>query len=258
MKNRYLKKISIYLGISLSFLFVAGCSSTQEKEATKLSPDTSGPKDDVNISFSNSSNYRQVNYDMIEGESIEIDTLYVQVAYELSPERWVLIANSIDEEDASGLKMMLVDPTKDYKLLYQSGGAYESLIFHPSFFMSSDPEDPQIILCAVGQVDSWGQDLFFMKGDSIWEISYLDVAAKVASEEEEYRLEDISNKITITKENSGIYFRFDTDSIKYYGMKNDLIDPIIGATELQYRYINGNLEELWADDGSNADHAHQP
>lgn len=183
---------------------------------------------------------------MIAGEDILIDTLYAQVAYVISPKRWIVIGNGIND-DPAGLKLMLVDPSTDYSLIYRSKGAYESMILHPTFYQSSNPNDPLIILCALGQLESWGQELFLMKGDTINEIAYLDVSVKVEADNEfdDYSLKDISPYTMVEKNQEGLIFSFSADSIKYFGFRNEIADPVITSSDLKYRYFEGELEEIW-------------
>ena len=244
MKNHFQKKIFILLGISLYLSVFSACTfSTEEKESEKESA-TSASK--ISITYKDSSTFKRVQYPMIDAERITIDSLYVQVAYELNENRWILIGNSIDE-DPTGLKLLLVDPSQDYKLIYRSKGAYESLILSPSFFKSSNQEDPLIILCGIGQLDSWGQKVFFMKGDKINEIDYLDVALlrSDADDESGYKLEDISEFTQIKKKSDGIIFQFLADSIRYFGVRNEIADPLISSLDLEYRYFNDELIEEW-------------
>ena len=181
---------------------------------------------------------------MIEGESIQIDTLYIQVAYEITPERWIIIAESIDD-DPKGLHLLLVDPKKNYELIYKSNGAYESMIFHPSFFIPND-DSPWILLCAIGQMESWGQVLFFMDGDKINEIAYMDVAIKQEADSEYYesgyKLADISEVTTVFKDKNGIHFKFETDSVKYFGTIGSESDPVLSGDKVAYTFNNDLLE----------------
>lgn len=241
IKNHFLKKIFILLGISVALNAISNCTSTSTP--SESSTDNSLIK--INYT-SNLVKYKAETFKMLDADAIEIDSLYIQVAYELSSNRWIIIGNSI-EEDPTGLKLLLVDPKSDYRLIYRSKGAYQSLILNPRFFKSEDNNDPLIILCALGQMESWGQNLFLLKGDSINEIAYMDVAYKPAldSLSEEYTLKDISPYTKIEKQKDGIYFSFDTDSMVYYGEIDGVYDPTISANSLKYKYFKGYLEEVW-------------
>jgi len=244
MKNHVRRKTFILLGISAILSSIAACTFTDDENEPKMEIDLSNYL--ISISYNDSSTFKQVAYPMINADEVAIDSLYVQVGYELNENRWILIGNST-EEDPTGLKLLLVDPTSNYKLIYRSKGAYESITLHPSFFKSTDQDDPLIILCALGQLDSWGQEVFFMKGDTINEVAYLDVARYRIDPEDEsgYRLEDISSLTQIKKNQSGIIFQFKTDSIRYFGVRNEVVDPIISASKLEYRYVNDELTEEW-------------
>lgn len=239
MKNHFQKKIFIALVISI--LFITQCSSPTLPTESKPS---------IDISYSQNTEFEITEYQLIDAESIQIDSLYVQVAYELSKNRWILIGNSI-YEDPTGLKLLLIDPMDDNKLLYRSKGAYESLILFPTFFKSSNSDDPTIILCSLGQMVPWGQELFLMKNDTIVEIDYMDVVMKVKADttlydEDDNTLKDIGPFTKINKTETGIHFTFETDSILFYGSKDDVIDPILSGGALKYTYFNGELSMEWA------------
>lgn len=244
MKNHFLKKIFIVLIIS-SFLSLYHCSSPSNPPS-EISRDPELSNKLVHINFDEEAQYSKANFRMIAGEDIHIDTLYAQVAFVISPNRWIIIGNGINE-DPTGLKLLLVDPSLDYSLIYRSKGAYESMILFPTFYQSSNPKDPIIILCALGQTDSWGQELFLMKGDTINEIAYLDVSVKVDADDDydEYFLKDISSYTMIEKSQNGLIFSFSADSIKYFGFHNEIADPVITGKDLKYLYYEGRLEEIW-------------
>lgn len=241
MKNHFQKKTYIILGISLILITLSQCTSAPT--STEKSEEDSS----IHISYSdNTIEYKKETLKKLDAESIIIDSLFIQIAYEVSSERWIIIGNSVDE-DPTGLKLLLVDPTDNYSLIYRSKGAYESFTFLPRFFTSEDKSDPMIILCALGQMDSWGQNLFLMKGDTINEIAYMDVALKPETDgvSEEYTLKNISPFTKIEKQKDGIYFSFDADSMMYYGEVDGNYDPIISAQKLNYKYFKGVLSEEW-------------
>lgn len=185
---------------------------------------------------------------MIDVESIQIDSLYIQVAYEITPERWILIAESVNDMP-EGLRLMLINPKKNNQLIYKSSGAYESIILHPQFFIPDDAESPWVILCAIGQMESWGQEFFLMKGDQINEIAYLDVAKKEEADtvfyETGYKLSDIGEFTVVHMDSLGIHFNFKADSIIYFGKLGEQLDPIVSGSALSFSYSNGRLNLNW-------------
>jgi len=236
MQNQYLKKI--FIGLISFFLLII--------QFNRCSSPTSAPDKPKKISISNKGDvsYQKIDFRMIEGESIQIDTLYIQVAYEITPERWIIIAESIND-DPKGLRLLLVNPIKNYELIYKSNGAYESMTLHPRFFVPDD-ESPWILLCAIGQMESWGQVLFFMDGDRINEIAYMDIAIKLEADSEYYesgyKLADISEVTSVFKDKNGIHFTFETDSIKYFGTIGAELDPVLSGDKVTYCFNNDTLE----------------
>lgn len=233
MKSQFLKKISI-AGISLLFFF--SCNAPSEKSEENKS-EISNIKTAISFTIKE--------FKIIDYEEINIDTLFIQVAFELNPQRWILIARNIDE-DPEGLKLLLIDPTKGNKLLYRSKGAYESMILHPTFFVPDNEKTPWVILCALGMDESWGQNLFFMNGDEINEIAYLDIAKKEDADPSLYengeRLADIAPDTKVIKNKTGYHFTFGCDSIIYFGELGDKVDPILKGSSIGFTYFEGELK----------------
>jgi hypothetical protein len=229
MKNHFLKKIFI---AGFSVLFFISCSDSTPH--TVIDPDTH-PQIDFN--FNTETAYKQKEFQLIDPEKIEIDSLYIQVGYQLSPNRILLIARK-NEAIQEGLKMLLIDPTQSNKLLFRSRGVYDSMIMHPTFFIPEKDDNAWIILTALGFTESWGQNLFFLKGDTINEISYLDIASKEESDYKEdesgLRLMDIAPFTSIYKNEKGFTFTFTCDSIYYYGDIGTQNNPILKGSSFSY------------------------
>jgi hypothetical protein len=253
MFNRFQKKIFILFQISIT-LFLTGCFSSDTSTEIGVN-DTIISDIDVDdeflnsiISYTEDATFETKEYPLIDPETIQIDSLFVQVAYALSEKRWIIIGRSVND-DPTGLKLLLIDPLKDNKLLFQTKGAYQSLILHPTFFISSLPYDPTIILCAIGISASWGQVIYLMKNDTIKELGYMDVVMKEAVDstifENHYLLKDISPYTSINKTNNGVHFTFKADSILYYGSKGDIIDPTLSGQAIKYTFYNGVLRLEW-------------
>ncbi len=244
MKNHYLKKTFI---VVISALLFSSCA-TPTNSTSKSTPTTLDPDAHPQLSFNYGEEvtYTKKEFKILDAEKILIDSLYIQVAYELSPERWLLIArnqNFVPE----GLKLLLINPTLDNELIYRSKGAYESMILHPTFFLPDNKNEAWIILCALGTSESWGQNLFFMDGDVINEIAYLDIAIKEESESLDYdmRLLDIAPTTSIRKNNDGFHFTFETDSLIYFGSLGDKDDPIIKGSSFEYVFFEDGLNAIY-------------
>lgn len=242
MKNHYLKKTFIAV---ISALVISSCSAPTTS-TTKSAPTTLDPDDHPQLLFIYEEEvaYTKKEFKILDAEKILIDSLYIQVAYELNPERWLLIARK-SANDEEGLKMLLIDPTQSNKLLFRSRGMYDSMIMHPTFFIPNDSKSPWIILTGLGFSESWGQKLFFVKGDTINEITYLDIASKEEADyeddESELRLMDIAPYTSIYKNESGFNFSFNCDSIYYFGDIGDQNNPIFEGSAFKYIFFKDKL-----------------
>lgn len=258
MKNHFLKKIFI---VGSSILLLNMCSSPSTPSTTPSSspevitidhtktsnssitvtPDAH-PK--IRFDYTDKVIYTKKEFTILDAEKIIIDSLYIQVAYELSSNRWILISRKITD-DKEGLKMLLIDPTQSNKLLYRSRGMYDSMIMRPTFFLPNDKRSPWIILTGLGFRESWGQKLFFLKGDTINEITYLDIASKEEADYEDdesgLRLMDIAPYTSIHKDETGFNFNFSCDSIYYFGEIGNQVNPIFEASTFKYVFFMEKL-----------------
>jgi hypothetical protein len=237
MKNApKIKKI--FIGINVILFSMVSCENsskrTDQEKSTKL-----------NMDFSSQVNYHIVYPKEIDPESIHIDSLYVQVAYQLNANRLILIGKS-NNEDPQGLKMLLVNPKKNYKLIYGSNGAWESWTLHPTFFEPDKSNNPMVILAALGTSESWGQQVFLMKEDTINEIGYIDVTLKKQADtsfyEDGFQLMDIGPFTKIKTQNGLLNFSFNTDSILYYGTIDNQYDITLPGYKLEYNFDGDSLK----------------
>ena len=194
--------------------------------------------------FSGQGDYQIMNPQQIDPESIHIDSLYIQVAYQLGKDRLLLVGKSINN-DPQGLRIMLVNPMDNYKLIYRSRGAWESWTLHPTFFESKIKGSSTVILAAQGTSESWGQQVFLMKGDTVNEIGYLDVTHKEQADtsfyEDGFRLTDIGPFTKIRTKDGLLNFSFNADSILYYGTIGDQYDITFSGDKIEYNYDGDSL-----------------
>ncbi len=236
MKNA-LKIKKIFIGINVILFSLVSCNNSTE---------TVNPESPVklNTDFSKQADYHIIQPPQINPELIGIDSLYVQVAYQLSIDRMILIGKS-KNDDQKGLRILLVNPKEDYKLIYRSRGAWESWTLHPTFFKSNLKGSPIVILAAQGTSESWGQQVFLLKGDTINEIGYLDITRKEEADtsfyEDGFRLTDIGPFTKIQTKNGLLNFSFHADSILYYGTIDDQYDITFSGAKLEYNFDGDSL-----------------
>ena len=235
MNNRKIN--SIFIGISI---FLAGLVSCENSGTTTTSDKITG--------HSNVSEwemvYHMVKPEQLDPETINIDSLFVQVAYELKPDMQLLIGKST-EQLPEGLKLLIVNPLDNYNLLFRSRGAWESWILHPTFFKPENPDQPLIILLAQGTSDSWGQGVFMVKNDVFTELGYMDVTRKEQADtafyEGGFRLTDISPFTEIYSKNGLLNFNFTCDSVFLYGSFGEQVDITFSGDRIGYVFDGDSL-----------------
>ena len=236
MKNA-LKIKTIFIGINVILFSLVSCDDSSEKI-------NSGAPAKINVDFSEQVDYIIVHPKELDPESIHIDSLYVQVAYQLEKDRLLLVGKS-NNNDPQGLRMLLVNPNKKYKLIYKSRGAWDSWTMHPTFFESNNKGSATVILAAQGTSESWGQQVFLMNGDLVKEIGYLDVTHKEQADssfyEDGFRLTDIGPFTKIRTKDGLLNFSFNADSILYYGTIGDQYDITFSGDKLEYNFDGDSL-----------------
>ena len=237
MKND-LKIKKIFIGINVILFSLISCDNSSEK----IDP---GTPVKLKTDFKDQVNYHIVQPQELDPESILIDSLYVQIAYQLSSDRLLIVGKS-QNDDPQGLKILLVNPKENYKLIYRSRGAWESWTLHPTFFKSENKDTPIVILAAQGTSESWGQQVFLMKGDIINEIGFIDVTRKEQADtsfyEDGFRLIDIGPFTKIQTKNGLLNFSFQADSILYYGAIGDRYDITFAGDKLEYNFDGDSLK----------------
>jgi hypothetical protein len=236
-----LKIKTIFIGINVFLISLSSCENPDEKITS----------DNESSMFTDSASseiiYHIVQPKQIDPETISIDSLFIQVAYQLKTDRLLIIGKSIADYP-DGLKLLLVNPLNNNKLLYRSRGAWESWVLHPAFFESKDPGYPTIILAAQGTSESWGQQVFTMKNDIISEIGYLDVTRKEQADtafyEEGYHLTDIGPFTEIKFQNGLLNFSFNTDSVLYYGAFGNKVDVTFAGDQISYNFDGDSLRMI--------------
>lgn len=232
-----LKTSWIFIGISAFLMVLNSCNNSGEekipaRESSKF------------LNIDSGWVYHVTQPTAINPETIAIDSLFIQVAYQLSPKHLLIIGKSI-RDYPDGLKLLLVKPAEGYKLLYRSRGAWESWILHPTFFKADKPDKPLVILAAQGTSDSWGQQVFTLKDDSIKEIGFLDVTRKEQADtafyEDGFRLTDIGPVTEIKSVNGMLNFSFKTDSVFYYGRIDEKVDVTFAGNQLEYHSDGDSL-----------------
>lgn len=236
MKNA-LKIKTIFIGINVILFSLVSCDNSTEKV------DSEYPAI-INVDFSEQVDYHIVHPQELDPEQIHIDSLYVQIAYQLDKDRLLLVGKS-NNNDPQGLRMLLVDPNDNYKLIYRSRGAWDSWTMHPTFFESKIKGSASVILAAQGTSESWGQQVFLMQGDIVNEIGFIDVTHKEQADtsfyEDGFRLTDIGPLTKIRTKDGLLNFSFQADSILYYGTIDDQYDITFSGDKLEYNYDGDSL-----------------
>lgn len=219
-----------------------GCTSPESYESLMLS--------NSNLTLESNEDFEKIRLKSLELDSIPTDSLFIQVAYQINPERVLLTARS-DINPSLGLKFILANPKNNYQIIDASRAIRETWTFHPQLFAAPNKPGPAVVLAAQGTSESWGQAVFLLYNDSIREIGYLDVARKEKADtsfyDTGYRLLDIGPFTEVAIDNHFLQFRFLTDSVFLYGLYGGQYDVTLDAERIKYVYNGDELSLVIVD-----------
>lgn len=183
-------------------------------------------------------------------DNVKHDTLLVYTTHALGNGEFVMAARNV-EETRDGLRLYLYRPLPDSSadVIASSSPAYDSYTMLPTFFTTGDTADGTIILANLGEKQSWGQKVFWLKDRRFIELGFLDVARREFRTEYDSTFSFCMNIAPYT-EVAGAGGLFD---LTFKGDSVLLYDDLAGGSEVmmpsgrvRYRY-NGRVLQLVID-----------
>ncbi len=180
-----------------------------------------------------------------EDDNVVHDTLLVYTTQALGDGRYVMAARN-QHETREGLMLVLYRPGPDStaQVLAKSKPAYDSEVMLPTFFSTGDTTDGWIILANYGSLDSWGQNVFWLKGQQFHDLGWLDVARRTwitRLDSVQQRRENIAPFTKVEGRDGTFNFTFATDSVQLYDDLRGGSEVMLPSGRIGYQFSNGHM-----------------
>jgi hypothetical protein len=182
-------------------------------------------------------------------DNVKSDTLLIQTTFQLPDGRFVMVAGPMDETYREGLHLYLYEPTADStaKVTARSKPGYDSYTMLPTFFATNNAADGMVLLANMGERDSWGQEVFWLRGDGFVHLGFLDVALRSwkSSDDGPVRvLGNIAPKARVSGAAGAFTITFDTDSVFLYDDLQGHAEVMLPSARVGYSCTEGKATLL--------------
>ena len=189
--------------------------------------------------------WERVEFPTVE-DNVHNDTLLVQVTFDLGDGTFMMVASNV-QENRDGLRLVHYRPTADSaaQVITSSKPGYDSFTLFPTFFRTSRAADGLLILANLGEKQSWGQDVFWLKDDRFTDLGFLDVAARgwrtYADSLQQWRT-SIADRAIVHGTDGVFVIAFSGDSVQLYDDLRGHEEVMYPASAVRYRCANGKTE----------------
>lgn len=178
----------------------------------------------------------------ILADNVRNDTLLVHTTYDLG-EGVFLMAAQNNNYNKEGIRLYLYRPKADSsaEIIAWSKPGYDSETMLPTFFMSGDKADGLVIIANMGERQSWGQEAFWVKDNTIKSLGFLDVAVRdwKTVDDSTYQFRTSIAPRTQVNGAKGVFiFTFSGDSLQLYDDLQGHSEVMLPASAVRYRYDN--------------------
>ena len=227
-----------HTALLIALLAWASCSSPVEKTGTAESVDTT-QQEATFPPIANAKLFDLLDLPNLE-DNVRNDTLLIYTTHALGNGTFVMAAKNV-EETREGLRLVLYRPLKDSsaQILAVSKPAYDSEVMLPTYFTTGDTADGIIILANYGGLESWGQNIFWLKDRHFKDLGWLDVSQRGWKTRMD-SLQQWRINIAPMTEVSGAEGRFDftfrTDSVRLFDDQLGHQEVMLSTDRIRYRY----------------------
>lgn len=178
-------------------------------------------------------------------DNVHGDTLLVLTTHQIAADRFIMAARN-KEETREGLRLYLYEPRPDSSadVLAVSAPAYDSEVMSPTFFSTGDSADGIVVLANFGGKESWGQKVFWLKGQTFNDLGWLDVAHRewrTVDGQTEQRRTNIAPYTTVSGKDGRFLFTFTGDSLLLYDDLEGQLERTFSPSSVAYRHDGGQM-----------------
>lgn len=224
--------------IVLAALAMASCSSSGERSADEAALDTALTPIPI-APLAHATAFHLLDLPNLE-DNIRNDTLLIYTIHELGDGTFILAGKNV-EDNREGLRLIQYHPRPDSsaEVLAVSKPAYDSQVMLPTYFASDDTADGTIILANYGGVESWGQNVFWLKDHQFTNLGWLDIAEhgwKTRFDSLQQWRTNIGPKTAVSGADGQFEFAFTTDSLQLFDDLQGGIEVVLPSNRVKYRY----------------------
>ena len=180
-------------------------------------------------------------------DNVRHDTLLVHTTYDLGDGLFLMAAQN-NNYDRVGIRLYLYRPKADSsaEILAWSKPGYDSETMLPTFFKTAEKADGIVIIANMGERQSWGQEVFWLKEGRINSLGYLNVAVREwrTLDDSTYQFRtSIAPRTQVRGSDGEFDFSFTGDSLQLYDDLQGHLEVMLPASAVRYTFSNG--WQLW-------------
>lgn len=223
--------------ILIAVTALASCTTPAEKQGEAALADTT--KQQPVPAIANAKVYRMLDLPNLE-DNVRNDTLLVYTTHALGNGTFVMAAKH-EADKREGLRLILYRPRPDSsaEVLAVSKPAYDSEVMLPTYFATGDTADGVIILANYGGLESWGQNVFWLKDGQFKDLGWLDVTERTWKTRldslQQWRT-NIAPMTQVSGANGQFDFTFRSDSVQLFDDLRGHQEVMLATDRIRYRY----------------------
>ena len=179
----------------------------------------------------------------ILADNVRHDTLLVHTTYDLGDGLFLMAAQN-NNYNKEGIRLYVYRPGADSsaEILGWSKPGYDSETMLPTFFTTGNKADGLVILANMGERQSWGQEAFWLKDNTITHLGFLDVAVRdwKTVDDSTYQFRTSIAPRTRVRGGMGEFeFTFTGDSLQLYDDLQGHMELMLPVSRIKYRCVPG-------------------
>lgn len=178
-------------------------------------------------------------------DNVKHDTLLIYTTHALGDGTFMMAARNVDDT-REGLRLFLYRPRPDSTadVIAASSPAYDSYTMLPTFFTTGDTADGTIILTNLGEKQSWGQKVFWLKDGRFTDLGFIDAAQRDRRTEDDSTFNwyvNIAPRMAVRGAAGRFDFTFRGDSVMLYDDLQGGSEVVLPTSRIAYRYDGTRL-----------------
>jgi hypothetical protein len=212
----------------LAIVALSACGTAEQKAPSPVGPQASA--------------WHRVELQGLD-DNVKHDTLLIQTTFALGDGTFLMVASNV-AETREGVRLYVYTPNADSSahVIASSKPGYDSETMLPTFFSTGNPADGWVLLANMGERESWGQEVFWLKDRRFTHLGFLDVAQRdwKALDDSTYQFRvNIAPRATISGNNGDFIIGFGGDSLQLYDDLHGHQEVMFPASKVTYRCSEG-------------------